>query len=122
MNSGILFHIHLFRKIILLHRVESLLIERCRFVGPKFEYRSADGSWNNPTIPWLGAANTEYARSTAPLTIQPSGLPDAGTVFDSIMAREKFTPHPNKVSSVFFAWASLIIHGKLSNVETQFFG
>ena len=26
------------------------------------------------------------------------------------MAREKFTPHPNKVSSVFFYWASLIIH------------
>jgi linoleate 10R-lipoxygenase len=83
-----------------------------RFVGPKFEYRSADGSWNNPTIPWLGAANTEYARSIAPLTIQPSGLPDAGVIFDSIMAREKFTPHPNKVSSVFFAWASLIIHGR----------
>ncbi|RAO67642.1 uncharacterized protein BHQ10_003654 [Talaromyces amestolkiae] len=71
------------------------------FVGPKFEYRSADGSWNNPTIPWLGAANTEYSRSIAPLTIQPSGLPDAGLIFDSIMAREKFTPHPNKVSNIF---------------------
>ncbi|OGM41008.1 fatty acid oxygenase [Aspergillus bombycis] len=80
------------------------------FVGPEYSYRSADGSNNNPTLPWLGAANTPYARSIAPLTIQPGGLPDAGLVFDCLFAREKFTPHPNKVSSLFFDWASLIIH------------
>ncbi|KAB8072987.1 heme peroxidase [Aspergillus leporis] len=80
------------------------------YMGPEYNYRSADGSNNNPTLPWLGAANTPYARSIAPLTIQPGGLPDAGLVFDSLFAREKFTPHPNKVSSLFFDWASLIIH------------
>ncbi|GAB1194551.1 hypothetical protein APSETT444_003797 [Aspergillus pseudonomiae] len=80
------------------------------FVGPEYSYRSADGSNNNPTLPWLGAANTPYARSIPPLTIQPGGLPDAGLVFDCLFAREKFTPHPNKVSSLFFDWASLIIH------------
>ncbi|KAJ1708427.1 fatty acid oxygenase PpoC [Aspergillus flavus] len=80
------------------------------YVGPEYSYRSADGSNNNPTLPWLGAANTPYARSIAPLTIQPGGLPDAGLVFDSLFAREKFNPHPNKVSSLFFDWASLIIH------------
>ncbi|PLB52792.1 heme peroxidase [Aspergillus steynii IBT 23096] len=80
------------------------------FMGNEYAYRSADGSNNNPTLPWLGAANTPYARSIAPLTIQPGGLPDPGLVFDCLFAREKFTPHPNKVSSLFFDWASLIIH------------
>ncbi|OJJ51688.1 hypothetical protein ASPZODRAFT_55528 [Penicilliopsis zonata CBS 506.65] len=79
-------------------------------MGDVYQYRSADGSNNNPTLPWLGAANTPYARSIPPLTIQPGGLPDPGLVFDSLFARQKFTPHPNKVSSVFFDWASLIIH------------
>jgi linoleate 10R-lipoxygenase len=82
------------------------------YMGDEFKYRSADGSNNNPTLPWLGAANTPYCRTIPPLTIQPSGLPDAGLIFDTLFARQEFTPHPNKVSSVFFDWASLIIHGK----------
>ncbi|KAL2868395.1 peroxidase/cytochrome P450 family protein [Aspergillus lucknowensis] len=80
------------------------------YMGSDYAYRSADGSNNNPTLPWLGAANTAYSRSVAPLTVQPGGLPDAGLVFDTLFARQKFTPHPNKVSSLFFDWASLIIH------------
>ncbi|KAL5334321.1 heme peroxidase [Aspergillus crustosus] len=80
------------------------------YMGNDYAYRSADGSNNNPTLPWLGAANTAYSRSIAPLTVQPGGLPDAGLVFDTLFARQKFTPHPNKVSSLFFDWASLIIH------------
>jgi linoleate 10R-lipoxygenase len=82
-------------------------------MGDDYKYRSADGSNNNPTLPWLGAANTPYCRTIPPLTIQPTGLPDAGLIFDSLFARQEFTPHPNKVSSVFFDWASLIIHGRL---------
>ncbi|KAI2792952.1 Linoleate 10R-lipoxygenase [Penicillium oxalicum] len=80
------------------------------YMGDEYKYRSADGSRNNPTLPQLGAANTPYCRTIPPLTIQPSGLPDAGLLFDSLFARQKFTPHPNKVSSIFFDWASLIIH------------
>lgn len=80
-------------------------------MGDDYKYRAADGSNNNPTLPWLGAANTPYCRTIPPLTIQPSGLPDTGLIFDSLFARQEFTPHPNKVSSVFFDWASLVIHG-----------
>ncbi|KAN0083249.1 hem peroxidase [Elaphomyces granulatus] len=80
------------------------------YIGDEYQYRSADGSKNNPIVPWLGAAFTPYARTTAPMIVQPGALPDPGLIFDSVMAREKFKPHPNKVSSVFFAWASLIIH------------
>jgi len=62
-------------------------------------------------LPKLGAANTPYARSMPPLTIQPGALPDPGVVFDCLFARNKYTPHPNNVSSVLFYWASIIIHG-----------
>ncbi|KAG2418203.1 hypothetical protein HFD88_001304 [Aspergillus terreus] len=80
------------------------------YVGDKYAYRSADGSYNNPTLPWLGAANTEYARTIAPRTVRPNSLPDPGLVFDSVFARDQFHPHPNRVSSMFFVWASLVIH------------
>lgn len=81
------------------------------YFGDKYNYRQADGSYNNVMFPRLGAANTEYARSVHPGIIQPGALPDPALIFDSVFARKTFTPHPNKVSSVFFYWASLIIHG-----------
>ena len=71
-------------------------------------------------FPLLGAANTQYARSVNPVTIPPGALPDPSLVFDSIMARNKFTPHPNKVSSVFFYWASLIIHDLFQTSHRDF--
>ncbi|KAK4694208.1 linoleate 10R-lipoxygenase, partial [Lecanoromycetidae sp. Uapishka_2] len=74
------------------------------YLGNNFQYRQADGSNN------LGAANTPYARSVSPNTLSPGALPDPALIFDSVMARKDFKPHPNKVSSVFFYWASLIIH------------
>ncbi|KAH1726426.1 hypothetical protein KXX40_000269 [Aspergillus fumigatus] len=80
------------------------------YVGDKYAYRSADGSYNNPTLPRLGAANTEYARTTEASKMRPASMPDPGLIFDSIFARETFKPHPNNVSSIFFTWASLIIH------------
>ncbi|KAL2052222.1 hypothetical protein ABVK25_007381 [Lepraria finkii] len=80
------------------------------YLGDKFQYRSADGSNNNIMYPHLGAANTPYARSVAPNTLSTGALPDPSLIFDSVMARKEFKPHPNKVSSVFFYWASLIIH------------
>lgn len=58
----------------------------------------------------IDVANTPYARSVQPKTIQQGALPDPGTVFDAVFAREEFREHPNKVSSILFYWASLIIH------------
>lgn len=82
------------------------------YLGDEFRYRSADGSNNSYLYPKLGAANTPYARSINPVTIQPAALPDPGLLFDSLLAREQFKPHPNNISSIFFNWASLIIHGE----------
>jgi linoleate 10R-lipoxygenase len=70
------------------------------YLGDKFKYRQADGSYNNIMYPHIGAANTPYARTVAPETIQPGALPDPGLVFDTLFAREKFESHPNKNSSM----------------------
>jgi linoleate 10R-lipoxygenase len=78
------------------------------YLGNDYKYRSADGSNNSYIFPKLGAANTPYARSVNPRTMQPGALPDPGLIFDSILAREKFIPNPNKVSSIFFAWVRLL--------------
>lgn len=81
-------------------------------MGDEFQYRSADGSNNNPILPQMGAANTPFSRSIVPDTMQRGALPDPELIFDSLFAREEFKPHPTGTSSVFFAWASLVIHGE----------
>ena len=53
-------------------------------------------------FPSLGAANTPYARSVLPATLQPGALPDPGMIFDSIYAREEFTPHPTMYRVSYF--------------------
>ncbi|KAF1815585.1 heme peroxidase [Eremomyces bilateralis CBS 781.70] len=80
------------------------------YIGDMFAYRQPDGSSNNVMNPQLGAANTAYARSVMPKTVTPDSMPDPGLVFDCLFARQNFREHPNKVSSILFYWASLIIH------------
>ena len=58
----------------------------------------------------LGAANTPYARSVRPDSLQMGALPDPGLIFDAVFARDGYREHPNRVSSVLYYWASLIIH------------
>ena len=72
------------------------------YLGEDFQYRKADGSNNNIKWPQLGAAGTPYARSVTPKTGRDFALPDPGVLFDSLMARDGFQPHPNKISSVLF--------------------
>ncbi|GAA5940886.1 hypothetical protein JCM1841_000416 [Sporobolomyces salmonicolor] len=79
------------------------------FVG-KARYRSADGSGNNFFNPRLGAAGEPYARSVAPVHCMPQQLPDPGTVFDALLKRDKFVPHPSGISSLLFAFATCITH------------
>ena len=37
-------------------------------------------------------------------------LPDPGLIFDAVFARQDYKEHPNRVSSILYYWASLIIH------------
>ena len=79
-------------------------------LGNDHRYRAADGSFNNIMAPHVGAANTHYARSVRPQTMQPADLPDPADLFDNLMARDTFKPHPAKISSMLFYLASIIIH------------
>ena len=81
-------------------------------LGDEYMYRQPDGSGNNYKVPHIGAAKRPYARTVTPLTTQSGELPDPGVLFDSVMARKdpKGKTHPNKVSSMLFYLASIIIH------------
>ncbi|GAB7337179.1 hypothetical protein MBLNU457_g2565t1 [Dothideomycetes sp. NU457] len=80
------------------------------YLGERFKYRSADGSNNSFLHPELGKAGQPYARTVKPASLQPACLPDPSVVFDSVLLRKQPTPHPNKISSVLFYLASIIIH------------
>ncbi|GAA5889174.1 hypothetical protein JCM8208_007792 [Rhodotorula glutinis] len=82
------------------------------FAGP--QYRSADGSGNSLTQPSLGAAGTPYARTVPPCHPKMPNPPDAGVVFDALLRRHEFRPHPSGISSLLFAFATLITHDAFS--------
>lgn len=80
-------------------------------LGSEYMYRAADGGFNNIRIPDLGRSGTPYARIAKPVKLQNIALPDPGVIFDALLVREnKFQPHPNKISSMLFYLASIIIH------------
>lgn len=84
-------------------------------LGDKYQYRSADGSYNNILEPDLGKAGSVYARSVKPMTKMPGAPPDPETIFESIFSRgkngENFRESDNNISSMLFYTASIIIHG-----------
>ncbi|EMD30779.1 hypothetical protein CERSUDRAFT_78625 [Gelatoporia subvermispora B] len=49
-----------------------------------------------------------------------SFLPDAGLVFDMLLKRDKFVPHPGGLSSLFFAFADLVIHSCFNTRPTDY--
>ena len=79
-------------------------------LGDKYRYRTADGSFNNIRSPQLGAANNHYARSVRPQIMQAADLPEPEDLFENLMVRDQFKPHPAKISSMLFYLASIIIH------------
>jgi len=80
-----------------------------------YAYRSADGSDYNPLIPSMGKARSPYARSVPSLrSLSPASLPSADLVFDKLLKRDKFKEHPGGISSLFFAFAEIIIHSIFS--------
>jgi linoleate 10R-lipoxygenase len=60
------------------------------YIGPEYQFRTVDGSNNNPDAPNLGKAGTPYARSVQQANPLPRNqMPDAGLVFDTLLRREK---------------------------------
>ncbi|KAJ5758694.1 hypothetical protein N7520_005850 [Penicillium odoratum] len=82
------------------------------YMGNKFQYRTPDGSYNNPLQPDLGKAGSPYARTVPKMKHLHGVPPDPGLLFDLLMARsdETFKENPAGVSSVLFYHATIIIH------------
>ncbi|KAI9763875.1 MAG: hypothetical protein M1840_009059 [Geoglossum simile] len=80
------------------------------YLGPRFQYRMADGSNNNIMYPQIGKAGTPYAKTVRSLTQMPVPAPDARTVFDALMRRKEYREHPTKISSELFYLATIIAH------------
>lgn len=77
----------------------------------KYAFRPADGSNYNPLFPTMGKAGSPYARSVPSKHCLPKdSLPDPGLIFDTLLKRDKYEEHPGGVSSMFFAFADLVIH------------
>ncbi|BFZ60175.1 hypothetical protein YB2330_001198 [Saitoella coloradoensis] len=87
------------------------------------EYRKADGSHNNLSIPDIGKSHGRLirdvtspnhdAKDPAPQTEMFDGkapLPSAKEVFHKILKRREFRPHPSGISANFFYNATLITH------------
>lgn len=80
------------------------------YLGNDYVFRKADGSNNNFLWPHVGAAGQPYARTIKSIKSQPVARPDPAVIFESVLKRKKFVPHPNKISVVLFYLASVIIH------------
>ena len=52
--------------------------------------------------------------------MRPATKPDPGLVFDAVLARKEFVPHPNKISSVLFYVAAIIIHDCFHTSHDEF--
>lgn len=90
------------------------------YLGDEYIYRKADGSNNNIRWPHIGQAGAPYARTVKPETVTPIARPDPGVIFDSVLKRDKFKEHPNRISSVLFYLASIIIHDIFHTSHTDF--
>ncbi|KAG8952208.1 hypothetical protein FRC04_004915 [Tulasnella sp. 424] len=90
------------------------------YLGKKWAFRSADGSYNNINIPDLGKARMPYTRSVQSRNPIPySSLPDPDLLFDALLKRDGPAPHPSGISSLLFAFANLIIHSLFKTDEIK---
>lgn len=78
-------------------------------ISDEFRFRQPDGSNNNLYNPKLGASGQPYARTVPPLRPKMPNLPEPEVVFDALLKREKFVPHPSGISSMLFANAVIVV-------------
>lgn len=82
------------------------------YLGPKFQYRTPDGSFNNIMFPDMGKAGMPYAKAVRSAKKLHGARPDPGVLFDLLMARgdTTFKENPAGISSFLFYHATIIIH------------
>ncbi|KAK4695301.1 hypothetical protein P7C71_g2427, partial [Lecanoromycetidae sp. Uapishka_2] len=92
-------------------KYERMLHPPLTYLGDAFQYRAVDGKFNSAMSPHLGQAGAPYAK-TVPSKTHPLGaLPDAGNLFDRLMAREEGGRQSKSgLSSMLIYHATIIIH------------
>lgn len=76
------------------------------YIGDHYEFRKADGSSNNVNLPDIGKAGHAYARNVQGSIAMPAAeLPDPHLIFETLLQREHFVPHPAGNSSLMFGCA-----------------
>ena len=73
------------------------------YIGDRYDFREADGSLNNVNLPHIGKAGHAYSRNVQGKASMPQAeLPDPDLIFEALLKREKFVPHPAGNSSLMF--------------------
>ncbi|KAH9481020.1 Psi-producing oxygenase A [Psilocybe cubensis] len=81
------------------------------YLGPEHSFRQADGGGNNLQSPEIGKAGTPYVRSVQGKGGLPrTSLPDPGLVFDTLLKRREQKTHAGGMSSLIFAFATIVTH------------
>ena len=81
------------------------------YLGDAFQYRTADGKFNNVLVPHLGQAGAPYAKTVPSKTHLLGAQPDPGDIFDRLMARDpKGRKSESGLSSMLIYHATIIIH------------
>lgn len=91
-------------------KYDKMLHPPLTYLGDAFQYRTADGKFNNVMSPHLGQAGAPYAKTVPSKTHQLGALPDPGDLFDRLMARNKDRPSKSGLSSMLIYHATIIIH------------
>jgi len=74
-------------------------------------FRQADGGGNCLDNPDIGRGGTPYSRSVQGKAGLPRhSLPDAGLIFDTILKKRDHQQHAGGMSSMIFAFASIVTH------------
>ncbi|KAF5372318.1 hypothetical protein D9615_009241 [Tricholomella constricta] len=81
------------------------------YLGPFSTYREADGGGNSAQNTNVGRGGTPYSRSVQGKAGLPRhSLPDPSLVFDTILKRRDHQIHAGGMSSMIFAFASIVTH------------
>ncbi|ORY95555.1 heme peroxidase [Syncephalastrum racemosum] len=78
------------------------------FVGNN--YRTADGSYNSIWFPNAGMAGTKYARTVTSTQKIHDKLPAPEVVFEKLLKRREFVPHPGGINMLLLYLGILITH------------
>ena len=92
-------------------KYDKMLHPPLTYLGDAFQYRQADGKFNNVLSPHLGQAGAPYAKTVPPKTHPIGALPDPGDLFDRLMSRQDGgRDSASGLSAMLIYHATIIIH------------